>query len=150
MKPAVKKLLDTPTPPVDRRAFFTTLGLDAAGTMALTGEAAADAAAGFVQSNVNRASEPSALKITDLRVVSVVGAPFTVPLIRIDTNQGLVGWGEVRDGSHERYALFLKSRILGAVIFNGASSSAYASNAMRKPIWLVLVSGVLEVRAAIR
>jgi L-alanine-DL-glutamate epimerase-like enolase superfamily enzyme len=113
MKPALRKLIDTPPSSVERRSFFKTLGLGAAGTMALTGEAAAEAAAGFVQANVNRASEPSALKITDLRVATVVGAPFTVPLIRIDTNQGIVGWGEVRDGSHERYALFLKSRILG-------------------------------------
>jgi L-alanine-DL-glutamate epimerase-like enolase superfamily enzyme len=62
---------------------------------------------------VKRASEPSALKITDLRVAVVVGAPMTCPLIRIDTNQGLVGWGEVRDGANETYALMLKSRILG-------------------------------------
>jgi len=34
-------------------------------------------------------------------------------LIRIDTNQGLVGWGEVRDGASETYALMLKARILG-------------------------------------
>jgi L-alanine-DL-glutamate epimerase-like enolase superfamily enzyme len=113
MKAAVKQLLDDSTAAVDRRSFFKTLGLTTAGVMALRGDAAADAAAGFVQSNVNRASEPSALRITDLRVATVVGAPFTVPLIRIDTNQGLVGWGEVRDGGHERYALFLKSRILG-------------------------------------
>jgi L-alanine-DL-glutamate epimerase-like enolase superfamily enzyme len=106
-------MLDAPAPDLDRRSFFRTLGLGAAGTMALTGEAAAEAAADFVQSNVNRASEPSALRITDLRVATVVGAPFTVPLVRIDTNQGLVGWGEVRDGSHEKYVLFLKSRILG-------------------------------------
>ena len=38
---------------------------------------------------------------------------MTVPLIRIDTNQGISGYGEVRDGSSETYALFLKSRILG-------------------------------------
>ena len=50
-----------------------------------------------MQSNVNRASEPSALKITDLRVAVVTGAPFTVPVIRIDTNQGLCRLGEVRD-----------------------------------------------------
>ena len=81
--------------------------------MALTGDAAADAAAGFVQSNVRRASEPSALKITDLRVAVVVNAPMTCPIIRIDTNQGLVGWGEVRDGATEIYALMLKSRVLG-------------------------------------
>ena len=34
-------------------------------------------------------------------------------MIRIDTNQGISGYGEVRDGSSETYALFLKSRILG-------------------------------------
>ena len=68
---------------------------------------------GFVQSNVKRASEPSALKITDLRVAVVVERADDCPIIRIDTNQGLVGWGEVRDGASETYALMLKSRLLG-------------------------------------
>ena len=113
MKPAVRTMLDDTPREVNRRSFFKTLSLGAAGAMALTGEAAADAAANFVQAGVKRASEPSALKITDLRTAVVVGAPMTCPLIRIDTNQGLVGWGEVRDGSSETYALFLKSRILG-------------------------------------
>ncbi len=113
MKPAVRLMLDDTPPAVDRRSFFKTLGLGAAGAMALTGEAAADAAANFVQAGVKRASEPSGLKITDLRVAVVTGAPFTCPLIRVDTNQGLVGWGEVRDGASETYALFLKSRVLG-------------------------------------
>ena len=113
MKPAVRKMLDYVPPAVDRRSFFKTLGMSAAGAVALTGEAAAQAAANVVQSNVKRASEPSALKITDMRTAVVVGAPMTCPLIRIDTNQGLVGWGEVRDGAHESYALALKSRILG-------------------------------------
>ena len=36
-----------------------------------------------------------------------------VPIIRIDTNQGLKGYGEVRDGGSPRYALMLKSRLLG-------------------------------------
>ncbi|MBN1583980.1 MAG: mandelate racemase/muconate lactonizing enzyme family protein [Anaerolineae bacterium] len=34
-------------------------------------------------------------------------------LIRMDTNQGLVGYGEVRDGASKTYALMLKSRLLG-------------------------------------
>jgi L-alanine-DL-glutamate epimerase-like enolase superfamily enzyme len=42
----------------------------------------------------------------------ISGAPFRVPLIRIDTNQGISGYGEVRDGGSKRYALLLKSRIL--------------------------------------
>jgi L-alanine-DL-glutamate epimerase-like enolase superfamily enzyme len=62
---------------------------------------------------VKRASEPSALTITDLRVAVVEKAPMTCPLIRIDTNQGIAGYGEVRDGASETYALFLKSRLLG-------------------------------------
>jgi L-alanine-DL-glutamate epimerase-like enolase superfamily enzyme len=48
-----------------------------------------------------------------VRVAVVEKAPMTCPLIRIDTNQGIVGWGEVRDGASETYALMLKSRVLG-------------------------------------
>jgi L-alanine-DL-glutamate epimerase-like enolase superfamily enzyme len=63
--------------------------------------------------NVNRNSQASDLKITDLRVAVVKDAPFTCPLLRIDTNQGIYGLGEVRDGASKTYALILKSRILG-------------------------------------
>ena len=38
---------------------------------------------------------------------------MTDPVIRIDTNQGIYGLGEVRDGASKTYALFLKSRLLG-------------------------------------
>ena len=38
---------------------------------------------------------------------------MTCPVIRIDTNQGIYGLGEVRDGASKTYALMLKSRILG-------------------------------------
>ena len=63
-------------------------------------------------SRVNRSSAPSDLRITDLRyaVTAVMGR---TAIIRIDTNQGIYGLGEVRDGADVRYALFLKSRILG-------------------------------------
>ena len=63
--------------------------------------------------NVNRNSQPSDLKITDLRIAVIKDAPFTCPLLRIDTNQGIYGLGEVRDGASKTYALILKSRILG-------------------------------------
>ena len=62
--------------------------------------------------NVNRNSKPSDLRITDLRIALIQGAPMRVPIIRIDTNQGLKGYGEVRDGGSPRYALMLKSRLL--------------------------------------
>jgi L-alanine-DL-glutamate epimerase-like enolase superfamily enzyme len=73
-----------------------------------------EAAAGQpAQKNVNMHSSPSALKITDLRVCVVVKpGPSPCPLIRIDTNQGVYGIGEVRDGASPTYALFLKSRLL--------------------------------------
>src|SRR4029078_1109165 len=62
--------------------------------------------------NVSRYSGPSDLKITDMRycVTTVLGR---TAIIRIDTNQGIYGLGEVRDGADERYALMLKSRIMG-------------------------------------
>ena len=90
-----------------RRSFFKT----AVGT----GAAAfwADETIEAYQSNVNTNSKPSDLKITDMRVAVVTGAPMTCPLLRIDTNQGIYGLGEVRDGASETYALMLKSRILG-------------------------------------
>jgi L-alanine-DL-glutamate epimerase-like enolase superfamily enzyme len=109
MKPTVKRQLD-------RRDFFRSMGTAAGGaavaTLTPSGAARAEAAA-LVQSNARRASEPSALQITDLRVAVVVGAPMTCPLIRLDTNQGISGYGEVRDGASEKYALMLKSRIVG-------------------------------------
>ena len=60
---------------------------------------------------VNTNSSPSALRITDLRVATVVKpGPSPCPIIRIDTNQGVYGLGEVRDGASATYALMLKSR----------------------------------------
>jgi L-alanine-DL-glutamate epimerase-like enolase superfamily enzyme len=63
-------------------------------------------------SKVNRNSNPSDLKITDMRYATIMN-PGRCSIIRIDTNQGISGYGEVRDGADWRYALFLKSRILG-------------------------------------
>lgn len=76
----------------------------------LSREAAADQPA---QENVSTRSSPSALKITDLRVAVITKpGPNPCPIIRIDTNQGVYGLGEVRDGASPTYALFLKSRLL--------------------------------------
>lgn len=63
-------------------------------------------------SKVRRTSRPSDLKITDMRYCTIMN-PGRCSVIRIDTNQGISGYGEVRDGADWRYALFLKSRILG-------------------------------------
>ena len=63
--------------------------------------------------NVNTNSKPSELKITDLRIAVIGHAPMTCPIIRLDTNQGIYGLGEVRDGASKNYALELKSRVVG-------------------------------------
>lgn len=66
-----------------------------------------------LEAHVNPYSRPSDLKITDLRIVNLKALPFDVSLLRLDTNQGLSGYGEVRDGASPTYALMLKSRLLG-------------------------------------
>ena len=58
-------------------------------------------------------SRPSDLKITDMRFVDIIGAPKRCTILKIMTNQGIEGYGEVRDASSKTYALMLKSRILG-------------------------------------
>ncbi|NLG27394.1 MAG: mandelate racemase/muconate lactonizing enzyme family protein [Chloroflexi bacterium] len=63
--------------------------------------------------HVSTYSAPSQLRITDIRVTTVKGAPMTCPIIKVYTNQGLVGYGEVRDGASKTYALLLKGRLLG-------------------------------------
>jgi gluconate/galactonate dehydratase len=62
---------------------------------------------------VTTSSRPSDLRITDIRVAEITGAPFRSALLKIYTNQGIVGLGEVRDGASATYALMLKSRLLG-------------------------------------
>ena len=63
--------------------------------------------------NVNTYSRPSELEITDLRIAQIGFRNWRWPVIRIDTNQGIYGLGEVRDGGSKTYALMLKSRLLG-------------------------------------
>ena len=61
---------------------------------------------------VNKNSAPSQLKITDMRAVTVA-ANYDYPIIRIDTNQGVSGLGEVRDAGVKGTALILKAHLLG-------------------------------------
>ena len=62
--------------------------------------------------NINKIN-PATLKITDMRFADIDGAPKRCTLMKLYTNQGLVGYGEVRDASSRTYAAMLKSRILG-------------------------------------
>ena len=64
--------------------------------------------------HVRTCSRPSELKITDIRFAHITAASMHCILVKIYTNQGLVGMGEIRDGSSATYAAMLKSRLLGA------------------------------------
>ncbi len=66
-----------------------------------------------VLDHVNTQSRPSDLKITDIRFADITGAPMHCTLMKMYTNQGLVGFGEVRDAATKTYALMLKRMILG-------------------------------------
>jgi L-alanine-DL-glutamate epimerase-like enolase superfamily enzyme len=108
---AAQEEINNPSTKKDRRDFLKKTaigGVTLAGMMGLSiGDTIAQ-----TTSKVNRASNPSDLKITDLRyaLTTVLGG---TAILRIDTNQGIYGLGEVRDGADPRYALMLKSRILG-------------------------------------
>src|SRR3990172_6691519 len=65
------------------------------------------------EDHVNQHSRPGELKITDVRTATVGWEGWRFPLVRIDTNQGLSGYGEVRDGASRTFALMLKPRLLG-------------------------------------
>ena len=62
---------------------------------------------------VRQSSKPTDLRITDMKFVDIVGAPMHCILLKLETNQGLVGYGEVRDGGDKIYAQMLKGLILG-------------------------------------
>jgi L-alanine-DL-glutamate epimerase-like enolase superfamily enzyme len=65
------------------------------------------------EDHIRTASRPSDLQITDMRTATVGWDRWRFTLIRIDTNQGLSGYGEVRDFASKTFALMLKNRIIG-------------------------------------
>ena len=100
----------------DRRSFLkksTFGGMSLAGMMAWSTPAVIEK----TTSNISRFGAPTDLRITDMRYATVANGTGATNarnvIIRIDTNQGIYGLGEVRDGGDYRYALFLKSRLLG-------------------------------------
>lgn len=108
---AMQKELIDPTTSRSRRSFLKNTamgGLSLGAMMAMPFEDVI----GHTTSKVNKFSAPSDLKITDLRY-ALTGVMGGTAIIRIDTNQGIYGLGEVRDAADPRYALMLKSRILG-------------------------------------
>ncbi|NLA50129.1 MAG: mandelate racemase/muconate lactonizing enzyme family protein [Bacteroidales bacterium] len=110
---AIKAEIADPKTSNDRRNFLKKAALGGIALGGLMHLSIEDTIAQTTQ-KVSRASSPSDLKITDLRVAEL-GSNFSIPgrIIRIDTNQGIYGLGDIRDGSDQRNALFLKSKIVG-------------------------------------
>src|ERR1700728_1610294 len=115
----------------------------------LAGSAAGTLAAAEPEiKNANLNSSPSTLKITDMRYATIVKpGPSPCVLIRIDTNQGVYGLGEVRDVAGYQYAMVLKSRIVGEnplnvdylfekiAQFGGVSRQAGGVSAVEMALW---------------
>jgi L-alanine-DL-glutamate epimerase-like enolase superfamily enzyme len=110
---AIKAELANPATTSDRRNFLKKAAL---GGIALGGlmHLSIEETIAQTTQNVSRASSPSDLKITDLRVAEKGGSySFANRIIKIYTNQGITGLGDIRDGTDQRFALFLKSKIVG-------------------------------------
>lgn len=103
---------DKPVPDLSRRRFIKQSTMGGLSLAALLGLPIEDVLAQTL-SKVNRNSSPSDLKITDLRYVTVDHLGRATSIIRLDTNQGIYGLGELREGRDERLALMLKSRVIG-------------------------------------
>ena len=62
--------------------------------------------------HVRTSSNPSDLKITDIKVCDV-GRPYGTAVFKILTNQGLEGYGQVREGCSRIWAVMLKRLLIG-------------------------------------
>ena len=92
----------------NRRTFLKKAGLGGLG-LGIVMNSPLEEQLDYLTQDVSRYSGPSDLEITDLRIAQV----GNIPIVKIYTNQGIHGLGDVRDGADKRYALMLKSRILG-------------------------------------
>ena len=101
--------MSNPKSGIKRRSMFSMM----AGTAALAPLVAEQAAAQPQQGGgFNRNSAPSQLRITDMRAIRIA-TNYDYPIIKIDTNQGVYGLGEVRDAGNEGMALVLKPHLVG-------------------------------------
>lgn len=94
---------------LSRRSFFKKSSLATAAVA--PGSLVTNASLEEISGRVNTNSQPSALKITDMRLARL--GNWQQYILRLDTNQGISGYGELHAGSSKTYALMLKSRILG-------------------------------------
>ena len=113
MKPAIRALLDDTHPRSIGERSASVSGIGAGAAIAMTGEAAA--ASGRRFRAVERQSLVRTVGAEDHRSARGCrdGRSFHGTHHPHRYESGVGRWGEVRDGGNERYALMLKSRILG-------------------------------------
>ena len=92
---------------ISRRKFITSSTLATAAIAA--GSLVTHADLENLTANVNTNSSPTQLKITDMRFAHSERSL----LMRLDTNQGISGYGEIRYDASKTLGLMLKSRIIG-------------------------------------
>ena len=92
---------------VSRRTFIT--GTTSASAAVAAGSLVTNADLENINAQVNTNSGPSALRITDMRIAHSDRSM----LLRLDTNQGISGYGEIRYDCSKAHGLMLKSRIVG-------------------------------------
>jgi L-alanine-DL-glutamate epimerase-like enolase superfamily enzyme len=109
---AINAEIGNPSTPNDRRNFLKKAALGGIALGGLMHLSIEDTIAQTTQ-NVSRSSSPSDLKITDLRFAEKGGGGLPSRILRIYTNQGITGLGDIRDGTDPRSALMLKSRLIG-------------------------------------
>lgn len=92
---------------MDRKSFLkkTVIGGAALGYSGLVSE-------GLAVNPKEASSRPSDLKITDIRGATIASI-YDFPIIKIYTNQGIIGLGEVRDAGWIAQALMLKPYLIG-------------------------------------
>ena len=94
-------------PNVSRRKFITSSTSATAAVAA--GSLVTNVDLEQVNAQVNTNSGPTQLKITDMRIAHSERSM----LMRLDTNQGISGYGEIRYDASKTRGLMLKSRIIG-------------------------------------
>ena len=94
-------------PFVSRRKFIT--GSTSATAAVAAGSLVTNADLENITADVNTNSSPTDLKITDMRIAHSDRSM----LMRLDTNQGICGYGEIRYDCSKAHGLILKSRIIG-------------------------------------
>ncbi len=109
---AIKAEIANPKTTNDRRNFLKKAALGGIALGGLMHLSIEDTIAQTTQ-KVSRASSPSDLRITDLRVMEKGNTGFGSRIVRIYTNQGITGVGDSRDGCDQRFVLALKPKIVG-------------------------------------